>query len=201
MVRNDLLQGFIDAAFTAFDQFAGDERARRSLKQIFANLETPEPARPDIARRLPVCDRHLEGALATKTGQPTLDDLIERFKALEPLLEWKPRANNDGSASENFAESHANTMIIGPGGFEDRRDLWFGATLMAPGVRYPDHDHSPEETYLVLSEGEFRHGDSDWFSPGIGGSFYNPPGIKHTMRSGEKPLFAFWALLVDQPKH
>ncbi|HTO30642.1 MAG TPA: dimethylsulfonioproprionate lyase family protein, partial [Pararhizobium sp.] len=128
MVRNDLLEGFIDAAFAAFDHYAGDEHARRSLKQIFANLEMPEPTRPDIAGRLPVCDRHLESALAIKTGQPTLDDLIERFKALEPLLEWKPRTNNDGSASENFAESHANTMIIGPGGFEDRRDLWFGAT-------------------------------------------------------------------------
>lgn len=127
--------------------------------------------------------------------------LIERFKALEPLLEWKSRPTYDDTASGNFLMSHANTMIVGPGGLEDRRDVWFGASLMAPNVRYPDHDHAPEETYLVLSDGEFLHGDSGWFSPGIGGSFYNPPGIRHAMRSGDKPLFAFWALLPDQLKH
>jgi hypothetical protein len=80
-------------------------------------------------------------------------------------------------------------------------DVWIGATLMAPNVRYPDHAHPPEESYLVLSEGEFQSGQGNWFSPGIGGSFYNSPGIKHAMRSGKKPLFAFWALLPEQPKH
>ena len=84
---------------------------------------------------------------------------------------------------------------------EDREDLWLGVTLMAPRVRYPDHNHPQEETYLVLSPGEFKQADNDWFSPGIGGSFYNPPGIKHAMRSLDAPLFAFWALLVDQPRH
>lgn len=104
-------------------------------------------------------------------------------------------------ASSNFRDGHANAMILGPGGLEDRNDLWLGVTLMAPHVRYPDHDHPPEETYLVLSHGEFKQADKDWFSPGIGGSFYNPPGIKHAMRSLDRPLLAFWALLVDQTHH
>ncbi|NMD08831.1 MAG: transcriptional regulator, partial [Phyllobacteriaceae bacterium] len=30
------------------------------------------------------------------------------------------------------------------------------------------------------------------------GSFYNPPGILHAMRSGDAPLLAIWALLPDQ---
>ena len=49
----------------------------------------------------------------------------------------------------------------------------------------------------MLSDGEFRQGDADWFTPGIGGSFYNTPLITHAMRSGAPPLFAFWALWVD----
>jgi len=196
MARSELLQDFLDAAFAAFDRAAQDPRSRRSLARIAAGLETPEPERPDIARRLPVCDRHLDDVLATRTGDPALDRLIARFAALEPLLEWKPRTG-DGSASENFAAGHANTMIVGPAALENRRDVWLGATLMAPGVRYPDHDHAPEETYLVLSDGEFMHGDSGWFAPGVGGSFYNPPGIRHAMRSTDRPLFAFWALLPD----
>jgi dimethlysulfoniopropionate lyase len=201
MARNDALQGFLDTAFVAFDQFAQDLRARRSIMQIFAQLEAPQPEQQDIAKRLPVCSRYLDSVLTAKTGQSPLDVLIDRFKAVEPLLEWKARSIYDNSASANFLMSHANAMIVGPGGLEDRQDVWFGATLMAPNVRYPDHDHAPEETYLVLSDGEFMHGDSGWFTPGVGGSFYNPPGIRHAMRSGERPLFAFWLLLVDQQKH
>ena len=57
-------------------------------------------------------------------------------------------------------------MILGPAGLENRRDVWFGVSLLAPHVRYTDHSHAPEETYLVLSDGEFRQGDGDWFTPG-----------------------------------
>lgn len=200
MARSEALQKFLDAALAAYDSFAQDPQSRLSIAQIFAGLETPQPEQSNIGKRLPVCDRYLESTLATKTGHASLDVLIERFKALEPVLEWEQRESHGITASENFPDSHANALIVGPGGLEDRKDIWLGATLMAPNVRYPDHDHAPEETYLVLSDGEFMHGDSDWFSPGIGGSFYNPPGIRHAMRSKERPLFAFWALLPDQPR-
>lgn len=193
MKRPAELQAFLDAAFAAYDACALDPQGRASMQRIFDRLKTPQPARMGIGKRLAVCDRHLDTALAGETGQPVLDQLVERFRALEPLLEWRARAG-DATASPDFSAGHANAMIVGPGGFENRDDLWFGASLLAPGVRYPDHDHAPEETYLVLSEGEFSHGASGWFSPGIGGSFYNPPGIRHAMRAGDTPLFAFWVL-------
>lgn len=200
MVRNSALQDFLDAAFAAYDDAVTDPEGRRSVQRIFALLETPQPERPEIGRRAPVCE-HLAGVFARRTGQPLLDDLVARFAQLEPQLEWKPRPDDTGTASENFSTGHANAMIVGPGGLENRRDAWLGVTLMAPNVRYPDHDHAPEETYLVLSDSQFMHGDSGWFSPGVGGSFYNPPGIRHAMRSGDSPLFAFWALLPDRPSH
>lgn len=200
MARSEALQGFLDAVLAAFAERAYDQQARASLARIAALLETGRSERLDIGKRLPVCDRYLDEALAVATGDPMLGTVMERFKGLERLLEWKTRSTHDGTASENFLEGHANTMIIGPGALEDRGDVWLGATLMAPDVRYPNHDHAPEETYLVLSEGQFMHGDSGWFSPGIGGSFYNIPGIRHAMRSGDTPLFAFWALLPDPSK-
>lgn len=199
MTREPLLQAFLDAALAAFDRAAEAPQSRRSLREIADHLRAPQPARTDGGRRLPVCGQHLETALAVTTGRPWLDLLIERFRDLEPMLDWRPRTG-DASASENFAEGHANTMIVGPGGLEERRDVWLGVSLLAPHVRYPDHDHAPEETYLVLSDSEFMHGDSGWFSPGIGGSFYNPPGIRHAMRAGDTPLFAFWALLPGRAK-
>jgi hypothetical protein len=194
--RSDDLQLFVDCAFVAFDQFARAPESRRCILEIFAALERPGVRREGPGSKLPVC-QHLDTALAIEPGFPSLRRLIERFKGIEPQLEWCRRTAYDGTASENFVDGHANAMIIGPGGLEQRKDLWLGVTLMAPNVRYPDHDHAPEEVYLVLSRGEFQQGEGGWFSPGIGGSFYNVPGIKHAMRSVNTPLFAFWALLTE----
>ncbi|WP_026186811.1 dimethylsulfoniopropionate lyase [Ensifer sp. BR816] len=196
--RSEALQLFVDAAFAAFDQFAQAPESRRSIRQIFSALEVPGAERSGPGSQLPVCSQ-LDTAFAIETEHESLHRLVERFKAIEPRLEWRRRTNYHSSASGNYLDGHANAMIIGPGGLEDRRDLWFGVTLMAPNVRYPDHDHAPEEVYLVLSEGEFRQGQGAWFSPGIGGSFYNEPGIRHAMRSVDTALFAFWVLLANRP--
>ncbi|MBX5087999.1 dimethylsulfoniopropionate lyase [Rhizobium lentis] len=197
-LRNESLQHFLEAANVAFDQFAKAPEARRSIGHIFAALERPGSARAGKGSRLPVCAQ-LDMALSIDTSYACLARLIEGFRGIEPMLEWHRRTKYDHTASDNFVDGHANALIIGPGGLEERNDLWLGVTLMAPHVRYPDHDHAPEEVYLVLSKGEFRQGEGDWFSPGIGGSFYNIPGIKHAMRSVDAPLFAFWALLAEQP--
>jgi len=193
--RSHALQQFIEAAISAFNQFAQAPESRRSLNQIASALETPGTERSGPGSRLPVC-ACLNTALAVETRHASLRHLIVRFQDIEPLLEWRRRLDPDNTASPNFIDGHANAMVIGPGGIEERKDVWVGASLMAPNVRYPDHNHAPEEVYLVLSEGEFRQGGGGWFSPGIGGSFYNVPRIKHAMRSGETPLFAFWALLT-----
>lgn len=194
--RNTVLQRFVEAAEAAFGQFALDPNARRSIGGIFKALEVPGVARLGSGSRLPVCG-HLDQVLAAGTGHVGLDRLLTCFRQVEPALQWRRRPGNDGTASGNFQDSHANAMLLGPGGLEERGDVWLGVSLMAPEVRYPDHDHAPEETYLVLSEGEFRQGEGNWFSPGIGGSFYNRPGIRHAMRSLETPLFAFWALRAE----
>ena len=192
-VRRDQLQLLIDAAYLAFDSHARDPQSRRSLNQVFSNLQVSGEQCPGKGSRLPACQ--FLSVISVDAGSRLLRNLYARFQAIEPLLTWRRRQDASGTASENFQDGHANAMIIGPGGLQERNDVWFGATLMAPNVRYPDHHHAPEEVYLVMSEGEFQRGDSTWFSPGIGGSFYNPPGIRHAMRSTDKPLFAFWVLL------
>jgi len=198
-LREESLQRFVDAASLAFDRFAKAPESRRSIRQFFAALEQPGSGRAGEGSRLPVCAQ-LDVALAVDPSYDTsLSRLIEAFKGIEPMLEWRRRTKYDHTAGDNFVDGHANAMIVGPGGLEERSDLWLGVTLLAPHVRYPDHDHAPEEVYLVLSEGEFQQGEGDWFSPGIGGSFYNIPGIKHAMRSVDTPLFAFWALLAERP--
>jgi len=192
--RDADLQAFLDAARAAFGEFAREAASRESLGRIFSALEKPAPASGQAAARLPVCSHLATAADPAKFAHPALRRLAAAFARIEPKLPWYRREVIHASASANCAEGHANAWIVGPNGLEPRPDAWLGVSLLAPHVRYPDHDHPPEETYLVISEGEFSHGGGPWFSPGVGGSFYNEPGIIHAMRSLDRPLLAFWAL-------
>lgn len=196
--RNPALQNFLNSAEAAFRTHASCEASLDSINRSFSALETPVHGPKTPANRLDVCDQWLERALRQETLPNELRVLAETFSAIEPLIHWRPRAGDMPNASTNFAEGHANAIIVGPGGIEARTDVWLGASLLAPLVRYPDHTHPPEETYLVMTQGEFRQDDGPWFAPGIGGSFYNRPGIRHAMRSGETPLFAFWLLRTKE---
>lgn len=194
--RSHDLQSFVDACSTAYEEFAPQAEGRRSILEIFEMLRQPAARADRVGSRLPVC-RYLEDALSHDMEHASLKALVAAFRKVETQLEWRTRPTYDkATASENFMDGHANAMILGPGGVEERKDVWLGVTLMAPNVRYPDHNHAPEEVYLVLSQGDFLQGDRGWFTPGIGGSFYNVPHIRHAMRSGDEPLFAFWALKV-----
>ena len=95
--------------------------------------------------------------------------------------------------------SHSNAQIIGPEGLEVRHDLIVGVTLMRPNVAYPDHQHEPEELYLVLSEGLWRQANGPWHTPGIGNLVYNPTDVFHGMKSVDAPLLALWCLPLDKP--
>jgi hypothetical protein len=144
----------------------------------------------DGAERLPVCD-WIAPALAGVAAERAA--LGQAFAAVEGQLRWRRRASADES-EQLFWNGHANAVILGPGGLEDRSDLWIGATVMAPGVRYVDHDHAPEEVYLSLTPGEWWNAAMDWADPGPTGCIYNPPGIAHAMRSGTGPFLALWYL-------
>lgn len=197
MTRSPELQHFLDEALAAFTRNAPAGPAQLSLSRIGAAAAEVQPQRSTPGQRQPVC-AHLGQMLDGLAAHPELGPLAQALRAVEPQLDWRQRSSND-TASANFPTSHANAMFVGPGGIENRNDVWIGASLMAPDVRYPDHDHAPEETYLVLSDGEFRQGDGAWFTPGIGGSFYNTPGIQHAMRSTRTPFLALWALWNDKP--
>ncbi len=193
-MRSESLQLFVDAAQAAFSARVSDAHCAASISRIFTALESPGAASRAPGARLPIC-KHLAQATDPQTfTDPSLKALIDAFLRIEPSLAWRPRTGDCTNAGPGFAENHANAYIIGPGGAERRSDVWIGASLVAPHIRYPDHDHPPEETYLVLSPGEFMQGADNWHAPGIGGTLYNPPGILHAMRSGAAPLFAFWAL-------
>lgn len=195
MMRDDNLQRLLDAAEDAILRCApsgGDamRAAERVFKRCRASVGGAVTRAPG---RLPVCD-WLDVALDRAADTPR-QAVADAFAALGDRLEWKRRASADPS-DRDFWDGHANAMIFGPGGIEERSDLWIGATVMAPGVTYVDHDHPPEEVYLSLCPGEWWNAQMDWTDPGMDGLIYNPPGIRHAMRSGKDPFLALWFLPV-----
>lgn len=162
-----------------------------AVQRIATLLATPpEPApSPLPPQRLPVCD-HLDAAYAT-----TRPDLAAAFQALAPQLPWRVRSLPN--AGPGFAEGHASARILDPHGLEQRGGLVSGFSLVAPGITYPEHNHPPEEIYLVLSGGEWWQAGGAWHAPGPGGIVHNPPGIGHAMRGTDVPLLAIWFLLPN----
>jgi hypothetical protein len=194
-MRDQAVQRFLDAAEAAIAVSATPgSAAGRAAGLVFARSRDGVGAfgRP-LAIQLPVC-AHLEAALDGAEEGPR-GAVADALGALVDRLEWKRRLSAD-PADRMFWDGHANAIILGPGGLEDRDDLWIGVTVMAPGVTYVDHDHPPEEVYVSLAPGEWWNTDMDWTDPGMDGLIYNPPGIRHAMRSGAGPFLALWFLPI-----
>ncbi len=197
MTRDPNLQILLDKAKAAIAARATPPMAA-AAGRVFERLNASVGLAAEIptAERLPVC-RHLDAIYSgMEGGASPLPEIASAFMTLETRLDWQRRRTST-LTDQPFHDRHANATLIGPGGLEQREDLWVGVTVMAPGVTYPDHSHPPEEVYLAFTEGEWWNAEMDWTSPGPGGLIYNPPGILHAMRSGEKPFLALWILPVD----
>ena len=191
--RPAALQGFLDGLQEAIVASASPASpAAHAATRIFGALGAPSPPTPRAPARSQV-DSYLGGALTTaRAGSGPIAKIADTFAELEPSLTWYQRRGVE--ADPAFAAAHSNATLVGPNGIERRGDVWVGVSLMAPGTRYPDHQHPPEEVYVVLSPGEWRQGNGPWIEPGVGGIIYNPPNIIHAMRSGSAPLLAAWCL-------
>jgi hypothetical protein len=195
--RSRPLQEFLDATFAALSaRIEPGTRASSAMQRVAAAVarETGDltPSRPTTQ---PAC-AHLAAAISgSEHGPADVVRVATAFRALAPTLHWRLKSITDPT----FASGHANANLLGPypEALERRDDVWVGASLMAPGITYPDHNHPPEEVYLALSRGFWRQETRPWHEPGLGGVVYNPPGITHAMRSGDEPFLAIWCLPVD----
>lgn len=199
MQREASLQLFLNALEPALLQRTTPGSSEAQLtNRIFAQLRKPQRQVSTPAQAPLPAQQYLAEALTF--GRRNASDLAavtDAFSALEPQLTWR-RREIKGPGAEDFARGHANAYIVGPGGVEERSDVWIGASLMAPHVQYVDHHHPPAEVYLVLTPGSWRQDQAPWWEPGIGGIVYNQPDVVHAMKSGTTPLFAVWCLLVDE---
>ena len=196
-VRDTTLQQLLDTSQRIIAA-CGNRRAVAAGERIFGRLSHRTGSHDAVAaQRLPACAESLGAALAPLAAQPSpMPELASAFAALESGLHWYRRKNAE-ALGQPFLDGHANAVLIGPDGIEQRDDVLVGATVMSPHIIYPDHDHPPEEVYIALSPGEWWNAAMDWTEPGPGGIIYNPPGILHAMRSHTAPFLALWFLPID----
>lgn len=193
--RDSRLDSFLQLCRDAFQAASSGLPASRDVAaRIFSALEMPGEAEgAPTPARVPACDQ-LAVALATaRCGPGAIPALADALEAIAPRIAWYRRPGAQ-PAMGRFFDGHASAVVVGPGGLERRDDVKVGLSLMAPQVRYPDHQHPPEEIYVVLTPGQWRQRAGPWHEPGAGGIVHNPPGIVHAMRSGASPLLAVWFL-------
>jgi quercetin dioxygenase-like cupin family protein len=171
-----------------------DSSVKPFFDRCHAALKTPGTPKPGHKpSHFPVCDHIPEGLRVTAEISPELARLADAFGRLAPRLNWHRR---DGLKHEDsrFPEGHANATLIGHDGIEYHENVRLGVSLIAPDVAYPKHNHPPEEGYLVMSGGDWRQDDGEWFRREPGETVHNIPNIWHAMRAGEAPLLALWML-------
>jgi quercetin dioxygenase-like cupin family protein len=196
-LRDSKLQIFYDLTETAILTRAETcANAGPAAKRVFDALRKSAGGQGNfVPERVPACDA-LESALRlASTGRIPIPALAAALSDLSPRLRWQ-RRNDAPPDGTSFYDGHANALVAGPGGLEERDDVWVGISLLAPHVRYPDHRHSPEEVYISLAGGAWWNANMDWTKPGPGGLIYNEPNILHAMRTEEQPLLAIWCLWV-----
>ena len=171
-----------------------DQAVKPFFARCHAALKTPGTGRKHHqAATIPVCDHIPEGLRATSKVSPELARLAHAFGRLAPRLNWQRR---EGLKPKDlrFFDNHANATLIGNDGIEYHDSVRLGVSLIAPDVEYPDHQHPPEEAYLVMSGGDWRQDHGEWFRREPGEIVHNIPNIWHAMRAGKAPLLALWVL-------
>lgn len=190
--RDPALAAFVDALLDALKAkaVAGSATAT-AIERAAEILADPAPPTAPTPERDPAYQWLDEAEQNAATSAAA--NLAAAFQPITPRLAWRARKDRK-SSDPNFADAHANAVIVGEGGLEERADIRIGASLLAPNTLYPNHNHPPEEVYVALSAGQWRQNDGPWNEPGPGGLIYNPPNIVHAMQSGEAPLLAIWTL-------
>ncbi|MGR9173483.1 dimethylsulfonioproprionate lyase family protein [Rhizobium sp. KDH_Rht_773_N] len=118
-------------------------------------------------------------------------EVAQSVRRLAGSLVWI-RGRSGPFASLNFEKAHAHSVIVGPGGLEDRADIRVGLTYMEPYSRFPDHVQRFSRAFLLLSPCELSIAGASWISTGIGGVFAAEAGQSFAMRCTTTPLLAVW---------
>jgi len=115
-------------------------------------------------------------------------ELSRRVSMLSSGLCWEASHRlTDGGTTSGLMR--ANAML-------ELGDVIAGFLYVDRHQSYPEHEHEPQELYLILSgTAQWRHGGNEHYeSVGPGQSFYNSPFDRHGVRVADEPLLALYVL-------
>ncbi len=191
------LENFLNCLARAMLHPSASTMASFVAGKVFQKLEragTLREGRPSDSGIPAGLEAALQNAIATKGVNFEVAQYVRR---LAGQLIWI-RGRSGPFASLNFEKAHAHSVIVGPGGLEDRADIRIGLTYMEPYSRFPDHVQRFSRAFLLLSPCELSIGGESWFSTGTGGVFAAEAGQSFAMRCTTTPLLAIWCH-VEEP--
>ncbi len=97
------------------------------------------------------------------------------------------------------AKSHSPyTQIVGPSCRIAREDFRLGLFLLPENIVYPNHQHSPDEVYIVLAgSGEWSLNRGTFENKTVGNIIDIPSMTIHAMRTSATPALMLWSWTGD----
>ena len=90
------------------------------------------------------------------------------------------------------------TQIVGPSCRIAREDFRLGLLLLPENIVYPNHQHSPDEVYIVLAgSGEWSLNRGTFENKTVGNIIDIPSMTIHAMRTSATPALMLWSWTGD----
>ena len=90
------------------------------------------------------------------------------------------------------------TQIVGPSCRIAREDFRLGLLLLPENIVYPNHQHSPDEVYIVLAgSGEWSLNRGTFDNKTVGNIIDIPSMTIHAMRTSTTPALMLWSWTGD----
>ncbi|WP_425463862.1 dimethylsulfonioproprionate lyase family protein [Nocardioides aurantiacus] len=174
--------------------------------QALEGLDVQSVARTEPVAGLPVLS-HLQDAV--ELARQVLPESVGRALACSAgNATWtQTEAYLREPPSPTFVAGYAHATLAGPPDLASETvekqpavdvltrgvPVALGLLLLAPGLRYPHHQHPADELYVPLSRAKWSHGQTEPFDEQpVGVPLHHRPGQAHAMATGQTPLLAMY---------
>jgi len=127
---------------------------------------------------------HIEHMTVVQSPSPCLSIVQEIYRGLD----WYQSAKSNSPY----------TQIVGPSCRIAREDFRLGLLLLPENIVYPNHQHSPDEVYIVLAgSGEWSLNRGTFDNKTVGNIIDIPSMTIHAMRTSTAPALMLWSWTGD----
>ena len=161
----------------------------KAARDFSASVDWSMPARKLAPCSLP-CLAHLDraSAIADEESKP----LARLLRDQGNEFHWG-QTYTAADFGQKFIDNYGWLEVFGTRGHFANDAVAGGFLILGPGIEYPDHHHVAEELYIPLTPGtEWRMGGSAWRLRAAGEVIHHASNVNHAMRTGDKPLLAFY---------